>query len=108
MRPIEFSLLQVVDDWSHDSAKSFVEPTIECSEPMKTSHITNILRLGPFLNDSDFLGIRRNSISRYYKSEELNLCKKKCALLRISVQLFLSQYKTNLTRWSRCYSRDWL
>ena len=54
MRPDEFSLLQTIGDWGHDSAKPFDELTIEGSEPVKTSHITDGLRLGPFLNGSGF------------------------------------------------------
>ena len=73
MRLAEFSLLQTVSDWSHDSAKSFNEPTIEGIKSVKTSYITNRLRLGTFLNGYDLLRIHRNFISRYYKSEELNL-----------------------------------
>jgi len=97
IRLVEFSFLQTVDDCNHNSAKFFDGPTIEGSEPLKTPHVTNDLRLGSFLNSSDFLRTRRNSISRDYKSEELNLCREKSALLRIIVQLFLPQYRTNLT-----------
>ena len=96
MRPAEFSLLQTVSDWGHDSAKPFDELTIEGSELMKASHITDGLRLGPFLNGSDFLGIRRNSISRDYKYEELKLCERKMHFLDLAYN-FLSQYRTNLT-----------
>jgi len=97
IKPVEFTLLQTVGDQRHDSAKSFDEPMIKGSEPVKTPHLTDGLRLGPFLNGSDFLTICRNSISKDYKPEELNLCREEGALLRINVQLFLPQYRTNLT-----------
>ena len=70
MRSAEFSFLQIVGDWSDDSAKSFDELMIEGNEPVKTPHVMNGLRLSLFLNGSDFLRIRRNSISRDYKSED--------------------------------------
>jgi len=67
-RPSKFTLLETVRNWGRDSAKPFDKPTIKSHEPMKASHITDGLRLGPFLDGSDFLGIRRNSINRDYKS----------------------------------------
>ena len=64
VRPTEFTLLQIVGDWAHDDAKPFDEPTIEGSEPLKTSHITDGLGLRSFLNGSYILGFRSNSISK--------------------------------------------
>jgi len=58
---------------------------------MKTSHITNRLGLGPFLDGSHFFKIRRNSINRNYKFEEVNLCSEKGTLNEVSLQLFFSQ-----------------
>jgi len=97
-RPAKFSLLQTVGDMGNNSTKLFDELMIKGSELVKTSHIMDDLRLGPFLNGSDLLGIRKNSISRDYKSEKLNLRREKGALLRIDVQRFSSQFRTNLTQ----------
>ena len=62
------TFLQTVSGWVHDSAKPFNKLTIKGSEPVKVSHITDVLGVGPFLHGSDIFKIRRDTISIDYKS----------------------------------------
>jgi len=45
-RPIEFSFVQTLDDWDQNSAKPFDELTIESSEHVKISYITDDVSSG--------------------------------------------------------------